>query len=451
MKKIVALLLTLVMACSLLTACKSKEAASGGSEVTTAPVKEEKKENKEAEKTESPANEVTEPVTIKFAAWDVAAGTTFQSLVDGFQKQNSNVKVEVIDIPSADYTTKLSVMLNGGSDLDAFFIKDGDTTKALAEKGQLADVSSFIAAEGIELSVYNGLAERFNIDGKTVALPASTGYYVLFYNKDIFDAAGEPYPSNDMTWAEFEEVAKRITSGSGIDKNYGALFHTWNACVQNWGVADGKHTIMDEDLSFFQPYYEMVLRMEKEGSVMDYATLKTSNLHYSNLFMQGTTGMLPMGTWFISTLRSKVAAGESNVNWGIATLPHPEGVEAGYTVGSVTPICINEASAKKEAAWEFMKFVCSEEGAQIYASVGEFSCRGNNDTLAIIANASGMPEGAREALLTKNISLDRPMESTVAEVNQILGEWHSLIMLGEVSIEEGIREMSKLSKEIQGK
>jgi multiple sugar transport system substrate-binding protein len=356
-----------------------------------------------------------------------------------------------VDIPSADYNTKLSVMLNGGSEVDAFWIKDGDTTKGLNDKGQLADLTSYITAAGIDLADYAGLAERFAFDGKTVALPARTDYYVMFYNKDLFDAAGVAYPSNDMTWSEWETLCAEMTSGDGAEKIYGGHLHTWQACVQNWGVQDGAHTIMDTDYSFFKPAYEMALRMQDAGSIMDYATLTSGSIHYSSPFLQGTVATMPMGTWFMATIIQSIEKGESNINWGIATLPHPDGIEAGWTVGSVTPFAINEASPNKDAAWKFAQFVTGEKGAQIYSDGFVIPGSSSDETLEAIIAAEGMPEGAIEALKVQNISLDRPAMDKVAEVNQMLGEQHSLIMLKELSVDEGLAEMGALSAEIQGK
>ena len=393
-----------------------------------------------------------ESVTLKLATWDNTSNNVVTDAVAAFEAANPNIKVEIIDIPSADYTTKLSVMLNGGSDVDAFYIKDGDTAKSLVEKGQLADLSSYITTDGIDLAAYNGLAENFSFDGKQYALPARTDFYVMYYNKDIFDAAGVAYPTNDWTWDEFEETAKKLTSGEGANKIYGAAFHTWQACIQNWGVQDGKHTIMDYDTGydFFKPYYEMALCMQDEGTVQDYGTLKTGNIHYSGPFAQGTVGMMPLGTWFMSVMIQKVKDGESNVNWGIATLPHAEGVEAGYTVGSMTPLAINAASDKQDAAWELVKFITGEEGAASYAKNGAIPGRSNADAIAEIAEMEGMPADAAEALTVKNISLDRPITDKVGEVNQMLGEEHSLIMLGELSVDEGLAEMAERAAEIVG-
>ena len=444
MKKSISMLLAASMVGTMLAGC----GAPASSASTAAPTDAASSTTEAA----SAADTSSEPVTLKLATWDNTSNTTVSDTVAAFEAANPNIKVEIIDIPSADYTTKLSVMLNGGSDVDAFYIKDGDTAKSLVEKGQLADMSDYISADGVNLADYNGLAENFTFDGKQYALPARTDFYVMYYNKDIFDAAGVEYPSNDWTWEEFEETAKKLTSGEGANKTYGAFFHTWQACVENWGVQDGKNTIMDYEngYDFFKPYYDMVIRMQDEGTVQDYGTLKTGNIHYSGPFAQGTVAMMPMGTWFMATMIQKVNDGESTVNWGIAALPHADGVEAGYTVGSMTPIAINAASEKQDAAWELVKFITGEEGAACYAKTGAIPGRSNADAIAEIAKMDGMPEGAAEALTVKNIALDRPITDKVSEINQMLGEEHSLIMLGELSVDDGLAEMAERAAEILG-
>ncbi|MCL2443936.1 MAG: extracellular solute-binding protein [Treponema sp.] len=390
-------------------------------------------------------------MTIRVAHWDMTTNNYVTALIETFKQANPGVSVEIIDIPSADYTQRLTVMLNGGSDVDVFWIKDGDTTKSIANRGQLADLTGYIMQDNINLRDFHGLADRFIIDNKIVALPASTGYYVLYYNKDIFDNMQIPYPSNNMTWAEWENLAGQLTSGSGNNKIYGGHLHTWQACVQNWGVQDGRNTIMATDYSFFRPYYEMALRMQRAGHIQDYGSLRAGGIHYSSLFLRGSVATMPMGTWFFSTIIERIENNESNIRWGISTLPHPPHVERGWTVGSVTPIAMNQASSNKDLAWKFINFITSIEGANIYASFGQFPGRSNDETLNTIASLPGMPEGSARALEVKNIVLDRPMELKVGEINQMLGEEHSLIMLEEVNINRGLDNMARRSREIQGR
>ena len=384
--KFMAMALTAAMLGGMLAGC-GNNAANAPADTTPAP--ETPAVESSAVQESTPAEETPaasgEQVTIKVAHWDSYTEPSTQMLVDGFEAANPNIKVELIDIASGEYSNKLTVMLNGGNDLDVVWVKDPDNTPSIAERGQ------------------------------------------------------------------FEELAKKVTSGEGNDKKYGALFHTWQACVQNWAVQDGKHTILDTDYSFMKPYYEMALRMQDEGTVMDYSTLKTGNIHYSSVFMEGQCAMMPMGSWFMSTMIEKTKAGETSVNWGVATLPHPDGVEAGWTVGSTTPMGVSASSKNKDAAWEFVKYCSGEEGAKIYADCGMIPARMNADTIKALAALDGMPEGLEEALQTKHVAMDRPLEVHSAEVNQMLGEEHSLIMIKELSIDDGLAEMGERSKEIQGK
>jgi multiple sugar transport system substrate-binding protein len=399
----------------------------------------------------APASQGGGLVTIKVGIWDYATSSYYADLIKEFEAKNPNIKIELIDSPSADYTNKLTIQLNGGSDIDAFWIKDGDTTLGFADRGQLADLNAYIKRDNIDLKAYNGLAERFIIGGKTVAIPVSSGWYVLYYNKDIFDKAGIPYPSNDMTWEQYEALTKRLTGGSGSSKIWGSHLHTWQACVENWAVQDGKHTIVETDYSFFKPYYEMALRMQDAGVIQDYGTLRAGGIAYANAFLQGNVATLPMGTWFYSTIIDRINKGEVKINWGMSVIPHPTGTPAGWTVGSVTPIAINQNSKNKDAAWEFVKFVSSEEGANIYAKWGQLPSRANTQNLTAIAGAPGMPSDALQALTIKNIALDRPMVPFVNEINTMLGEEHGLIMLKEKTVDQGLADMARRSKEIQGK
>ncbi len=421
LKRIAALSLSAMMAACVLTACGG---ASAGESSQAADGK----------------------VTLKLSTWDYTSSPDIQNTVKAFEAAHPEIKVEIIDIPAADYTTKLTTMLNGGSDLDVVVVKDADNTKSLADKGQLVDLADRIVADNIDLEAYNGLAANFNFDGKQFGLPLRTDYYVMYYNKDIFDAKNMAYPTNDWTWDEFEQMANQLTG----DGKYGAYIHTWQACVMNWALQDGKHTIMDYETGydFFKPYYEMVLRMQENKSIQDYGDLKAAKIHYSGPFAQGNVAMMPMGTWFMSTMIDKANKGETSVNWGVATLPHAEGVEPGYVVGAATPIAINAASKKQDAAWELVKFFTGEEGASEFAAVGKFPGRADEAAIEKIAQAEGMPEGAAEALKVKNISLDRPIVDKVADVNQMQGEQHSMIMLGQATVDEALAKMAEEAKSI---
>lgn len=176
---------------------------------------------------------------------------------------------------------------------------------------------------------------------------SGSDFWVVYYNKDLFDKAGVEYPSNDMTFDQYDELARKMTSGSGSEKVYGAHYHTWRSAVQLFGILDGKNNVVGGNYDFLKPTYERILKEQEDGIVMDYATLKTSSTHYSGVFYNNSVAMMNMGSWFIATQIEKVKSGESqSTNWGIVKYPHPDGVEAGTTLGTITSLAVNQKSKK---------------------------------------------------------------------------------------------------------
>lgn len=438
MKRIAAAGLTAVMAASVLTACGGATSSSSGSTGTSS--------SGSTGTSSSGSTASGEQVTLKVSLWDATSNPADLAAIEAFEAANPDIKIDLIDIPSNDYNTKLNTMLNGGSQLDVFFIKQADSTKSFYDKGQLLDLTDYIAESGVDLSGFNGTADGFAFNGKQYGLPVRTDYYVLYYNKDLFDAKGIAYPSNDMTWTEFEKLAGEL-SGDG---NYGAYMHTWQAMAYNWGIQDGKNTVLSYETGydFVKPYYEMLLRMQDAGYIQDYGQLKSGNIHYSGAFAQGNVAMMPMGTWFLGTMKSKVESGEAKFNWGVATLPHPDGVEAGYTVGASTPLAINSATKNADAAWRFVEFMTGEEGSAVYSKEGYIPARSDSTILDTVAANEGMPEGLAEALQTKNIVPDRPIADHVGDVDLVLGEQHSMIMLGEATIDDALADLTSQVKDI---
>ena len=207
MKRIAAAGLTAVMAASVLTACGGATSSSSGSTGTSS--------SGSTGTSSSGSTASGEQVTLKVSLWDATSNPADLAAIEAFEAANPDIKIDLIDIPSNDYNTKLNTMLNGGSQLDVFFIKQADSTKSFYDKGQLLDLTDYIAESGVDLSGFNGTADGFAFNGKQYGLPVRTDYYVLYYNKDLFDAKGIAYPSNDMTWTEFE---KRQWLTTGVSK-----------------------------------------------------------------------------------------------------------------------------------------------------------------------------------------------------------------------------------------
>jgi multiple sugar transport system substrate-binding protein len=404
------------------------------------------------------SRETTAPqgkTVLKWVLWDLDATTYYAPLIAAYEAAHPDVKIETLDLGSTDYMTMLSTQLTGGDDsIDVVTVKDIPGYANLVKAGQLLALNDFVANQKIDVSVYGGITDQIAVDGKFYALPFRSDFWVVYYNKDLFDKAGVPYPTNDMTLREYDALARRLTSGRGADKVYGAHYHTWRSAVQLFGILDGKHTIVDGTYEFLKPYYEAILAQQKDGICQDYATLKTSSTHYSGVFYNNSVAMMNMGSWFISTLIDKIAKGESDAtNWGIVKYPHPDGVPAGTTLGTITTLGVNSASKKQAAALEFVKFVTGVEGAAIIAKTGTIPAISNDNIAEIIASKPGFPTDAasKAALQVAKTYLEMPMHAKSAEIEVVLNQNHDNIMTYNVSIDEGIARMNADVRKILGR
>lgn len=389
------------------------------------------------------ATSAQDEVKLKMTVWDLSTIPYWQAVVDAYEEANPHVSVELVEISSAEYQDVVNIMLSGGDTADIITVKDIPGYSAMLTRGQIIPLDDYIAADEIDLSIYSGAADELIYEDQIYALPFRSDIWILYYNKDIFDEAGIDYPSNDMTWAEFDEIARQIAHGSGIDRVYGAHFHTWRSTVQLATVQDGENTVISDDYSFMLPMYEMVTKLQEDNIIMDYGELRTGNIHYSGVFKNGQVAMLPMGSWFIATLIQAQKDGEFDFDWGIAAYPHPEGVEAGTTAATLTSLAINSNSNNKDAAWDFVKFYTGPEGAEILAETGNLPAIRTADILESFADIEGVPAEATEALQTTTVRLEIPMAERVGSIEQILNEEHDLIMTRSVTPERGVSEMTR--------
>lgn len=441
-KKLVSVLLTAAMAVTALAGCggsgneadtpSSDEAAvSTGSSVVS-------------------GSEDAETV-LKWAIWDAKKALYWQAIADAYTEQHPDVRIEMTDLGSSDYGTVLATELSGsGSEFDVVTIKDVPGYATLVSKGVLEPLSDRVEADGVDLSLYNGIAEQVTVDGQLYQFPFQSDFWVLYYNKDLFDDAGVDYPTNDMTIEEYDALARSVTQeGFGDEQVYGAHYHTWRSAVQLFGILDGEHSVLDGNYDFTKEYYEMVKKQEEDGVCRTYIDTNASQLHYSAAFSEGNTATMNMGTWYITTIISSLASGEYDKdlvgNWGMVKYPHPEGVEAGTTLGTVTGLAIPTSSKNKDAAWDFIKFAGSEEGAMVLAQLGNFPAIMSDEVIDTLTSIDGFPqdEGSKEAMKTVQVYLEAPYADNISEINTILDTYHKDIMNGDTSIEDGIEKMNK--------
>ena len=388
----------------------------------------------------------SEKQVLTVVTWDATTTPYLVAQEAAFEAKYPDVDLQYIDVASQDYAIKVGTMLSGGDTSDVVMIKEARDIINWQAAGYAAPMSDYIAADNFDLAGYVGTEVNYAVDGVQYALPFRSDFWVLFYNKDLFDAAGVAYPTNDMTWDAYAQLAKDMTK----EGQFGTHYHTWLSAVANWTVADGVNTLADgqyDDLAYF---YKLYQDLEDAGACPAYSELKASGLHYSAAFANGNVAMMPMGYWYVSTLIGYNNDGTCNFNWGITAVPHAEGVAAGSSFGNLTGAMINAKSANKDLAWTYVAWLCGVEGSKATASTGTRPAWVSEDVATAMSTVAGFPtdDASKAALLPTYVAVEWPVVEKLSEIKPIVEEEHTLIMTREITIEEGIEEMNERVAEV---
>ncbi len=325
---------------------------------------------------------VTEPVNLTLSFWGSDLDTqVYQERVNMFMEKNPDIKVELLYIPS-DYSQKVQTMIAGGTAPDV--IQLSEDVHSYSSKGQVISLNDFVSKDGLDLKVRygetGGLTTAYSMDGNLYAMPDRGGALILYYNKDMFDAAGVSYPTKDWTWVEFLDATQKLTVREGdAVTQYGFAAGGWwpwwmSFIYMNGGAildASGQPVANSpETVEAIQFYNDLVYKYQVAPSPEDYANLGTNSP--DPLFAQGKVAMSTTGFWGIGGLK------DATFNWDIAPLFKNKN---NATVVFGSGLAISKDCKNPEAAWKLIEFLTSEEGQ---APIIEFK----QDAPANIANLS---------------------------------------------------------------
>lgn len=301
---------------------------------------------------------------INFIFWDYKKGDYNDAMIRAFEKAHPKYKVKVTTAPNKDYETKLTTMISGGSPVDVFLGKSNTVYPQLVDKKFAADITD--KAKALDLSKFGTmLKNQYEIDGKYYGLPYRTNDWVLFYNKKIFDDAKVPYPTNDMTWQQVRELAKKVTSGEGAGKIYGLGFQPKPGFILPMLVGNiPDFSIVKSDLSGLKMPLEFFNALQYEDKTLQEISESKSMSQDQTYFFKGQIAMYYNGSWMAQMLSDQK---DMKFKWGIVKGPHWEGREPAVFVTS-TPVILSRKAKNPEGGWELLKFFVGEEGAKVLAA-----------------------------------------------------------------------------------
>jgi multiple sugar transport system substrate-binding protein len=312
-----------------------------------------------------------QPVEITFMMWGAPEELqVWQAVVDDFHKVNPNIKVNVEVSDWDSYWTKLNTLIAGGTPPDLFAM-DAPLYLDWQSRGALLNLKPYLDKEpGFLDGFYPQTLKAYELADGYYGMPRDFQTIVLFYNKDMFDAAGVPYPTADWTYDDLKANAQKLTldkDGDGKTDQYGLWTDVWDMELF-WSEAIWAHggEIINPDHTQTliggpeaRKAWEYIDGLFKDSIMPNPAT---AGEYGGDLFQSGVAAMTTIGHWAVPGYV------QSGINFGVA--PLPKGPAGQATSVNSAGFVVSNKSQNPDAAWEFIKFALSEAGQSRLAQLG---------------------------------------------------------------------------------
>lgn len=224
--------------------------------------------------------------------------------------QRTGITVDRQAVPYAELVQRVLLAASSNTMADIVYIDNSDVAQ-LADAGFLTSLSD----AGIKLEGFvPALAALGKYDGTDYAVPSANNTIALYYNKDLFAAAGVEPPK---TWAELRETARKLTQGQvyglafpGINNEQGT-FHTSTFVWSNGGTFEKLNS--PEVVGALTYLRDLVSDGSVSKSVVTWAIDDARDQ-----FISGRAAMMIGGSWLLPQLDP-----HPELNYGVVPVPTP--------------------------------------------------------------------------------------------------------------------------------
>lgn len=378
--------------------------------------------------------------------WDPAQLDGVQKAVEAFEETHPDIDVTVEQAPRDQFYSRLDAALGAGAGPDVMW--QSSRASYYVDGGVIEPLDAYIERDGLSLDGYNPtITALYNFGGTQYGIPKDFDAWTVAYNARVFSDLGIQPPSADWTWDDMLRIGEQVKARSEGAVMPLYIYYNWNngivSLMQSMGgkAVDGQQGTMDSPEGIRA--LGMMKDLQDRGLITKVAD--SADLNSVNALISGTIAMAEVPSWNLSLLsRADVPEGTFHV----LHLPAVDGKWASDTNG--LSYMMNANSRHKDAAWELIKFLTSDDGAVLHAEGGA-GLPANSDPRALQAFvAANKPLAGLEDALAAQQPYPR---TTTAYPAVIAGQprINTAIMsgfyAGEISAEEAAAQIDKVLDE----
>ena len=304
--------------------------------------------------------EVTEPITITWwHALESQCDELVADVVDKFNKSQNLITVEAQYIGTyKDINEALVAAHAAGTGLPAVTVANTDYVASYGDSGLYEDLDPYIAATNYDVDDFSaGLLLSSQFEGKQVALPFLHSTQVIYYNKTMADANGWTIPEKIE---DFTPFLAEVHSKAGV---YGTVVPGWDQWYfETMYLNEGVDIITADNTCDLAGDAALgVTNMIKgwcdAGDAYFAAGTDASATMRQNFYDQKTFSVMHTSSLYNNYV-DKCPDFEVGMAWYPAGTTGSKDSEVG---GCVLCIPSKNDQATKNAAWQFLQFMCGKE------------------------------------------------------------------------------------------
>ncbi len=294
---------------------------------------------------------------VSFLAWGESDRLhNFRQLIDAFEESQDRIRIKMIPTVHGGGVTSGKLEIAIASRTAADVIEQHYLGfPQFADLGAFLDLQPYIDRDNYDLSDFFKVGlDAYRYQGRLYGLPLWGTGFALYYNKDLFDEFGYPYPDDTWTFEDFmaaNEFFTRDIDGDGKYDIYGADPYEFT----NWLWSNGGEFVADDGTisNLDSPANIETLRFFER--IIPHA-VPAGEVRVG--FDSGKVAMQVAGPW-------KLATWDEEEYFELRVAPFPKGKAGRKCRYSGVGVCIWEGTESPDEAWEFVKFLCSPEGLKI--------------------------------------------------------------------------------------
>jgi multiple sugar transport system substrate-binding protein len=384
------------------------------------------------------------PVTLTWWTGQTqTAEKTLESLAKEFHTDHPNVTIQISSgaPTTTDLLQKISAAFVSGDTPDISYTY-GYWGGTLAASGHMLDITKQVSAPDVHWDAFPVSARKIAAPaGKVIGMPSIVDVVSLMYNKALFDKAGLAYPTDDWTWDDFRQAAKKLTDKS--TQTFGTAFPVdpgdaaYRFFPQFWQRGG---TLLNADQTKSQLNSAAgvgTLDFMNSLAVKDKSVyLDQTGSKFEPLFVAGRIGMILDGPWLLSDLKT------GHTDYGVVNLPGVDGKHTTISAPDIWALFDNHDANRAYWSYQLIKWLTDPaQDARYSLALGNLPLRPSqeNDLPEFKKAVDTYPGFQSMAANLSNVQQALPSISAFPDLSDAVGTAMSHAMQGQGTSEENLK------------